>query len=293
MNGQLPPYYALETILSELSEVPELSGFIVVKDNELNAIEKPAETITIIDFYRYSTAILDYVKSSNTDSLALHTEALDSWGTGIICILPTNLHAKSVPSPFCALLSGFPFTKTWNRFVEYYLADPGVEFPREKFPDAKALAEATLRQFSRRNLRAVTRFGVGAIIRPVEATYQDEFYRSLHTVLGYAMNVTSEWSPDGVGRIDFRLSSVRWGIELLREGDRLHDHCQRFTTDGAYGKWIQQGLLEDWLVIDCRTSSPRSYGKRSCYMLPRYVSWNRSCKYRNSRYEALACRFRF
>ncbi|KZN92634.1 hypothetical protein EN45_027940 [Penicillium chrysogenum] len=238
MNGQLPPYYALETILSELSEVPELSGFIVVKDNELNAIEKPAETITIIDFYRYSTAILDYVKSSNTDSLALHTEALDSWGTEIICILLTNLHAK---------------------FVEYYLADPGVEFPREKFPDAKALAEATLRQFSRRNLRAVTRFGVGAIIRPVEATYQDEFYRSLHTVLGYAMNVTSEWSPDGVGRIDFRLSSVRWGIELLREGDRLHDHCQRFTTDGAYGKWIQQGLLEDWLVIDCRTSSPRSY----------------------------------
>ena len=71
LNGELPPYYALETMLSELSDVLELSGFIVVKDNELNAIEKPAKTITIIDFYRYSTAILDYVKSSNTDSLAL------------------------------------------------------------------------------------------------------------------------------------------------------------------------------------------------------------------------------
>jgi hypothetical protein len=71
LNGELPPYYALETILSELSDMPELSGFIVVKDNELNAIEKPAKTITIIDFYRYSTAILDYVKSSNADSLAL------------------------------------------------------------------------------------------------------------------------------------------------------------------------------------------------------------------------------
>jgi hypothetical protein len=38
-----------------------------------NAIEKPAKTITIIDFYRYSTTILDYVKSSNADSLALST----------------------------------------------------------------------------------------------------------------------------------------------------------------------------------------------------------------------------
>ena len=86
------------------------------------------------------------------------------------------------------------------------------------------------------NYRAVTRIGAGTLMRPVEATYQDEFYLSLHNVLGYAMDVTSEWSPDGVGRIDFRLGSVGWGIELLRDGDRLHDHCQRFTTGGAYDK---------------------------------------------------------
>ncbi|CRG90461.1 hypothetical protein PISL3812_07505 [Talaromyces islandicus] len=168
----------------------------------------------------------------------VHTEALDQDAAEIICVLPSNLHAK---------------------FVEYNLADHKVEFPREKYPDTKALAEATLRQFSRRNMRAVTRYGVGAVIRPVEATYQDEFYRSLHTILGYTMDVTSEWSPDGVGRIDFRLGSVGWGIELLREGDRLHEHCQRFTIDGSYGKWIQLGHLKDWLVIDCRTSAPRPY----------------------------------
>lgn len=73
LNRELPLYYALETILLELSDIPELSGFIVIKDNELNAIEKPAKTITIIDFYRYSTIILDYIKSSNIDSLALST----------------------------------------------------------------------------------------------------------------------------------------------------------------------------------------------------------------------------
>ena len=73
LNRELPLYYALETILSELSDILELSGFIVIKDNELNAIEKPTKTITIIDFYRYSTTILDYIKSSNIDSLALST----------------------------------------------------------------------------------------------------------------------------------------------------------------------------------------------------------------------------
>ncbi|CAP98387.1 hypothetical protein PCH_Pc22g10990 [Penicillium rubens Wisconsin 54-1255] len=62
-----------ETILLELSDIPELSGFIVIKDNELNTIKKPIKTITIIDFYRYSTTILDYIKSSNINSLALST----------------------------------------------------------------------------------------------------------------------------------------------------------------------------------------------------------------------------
>ena len=41
----------------------------------------------------------------------LHTEALDRRAIEIICVLPTNLHAKSVPSLFCALLSRFPSLK--------------------------------------------------------------------------------------------------------------------------------------------------------------------------------------
>ena len=48
LNRQLPPYYALETILLELSKVLELSGFIVIKDNELNAIKKPIKIIKAI-----------------------------------------------------------------------------------------------------------------------------------------------------------------------------------------------------------------------------------------------------
>ncbi|KAJ5922443.1 hypothetical protein N7516_010146, partial [Penicillium verrucosum] len=49
----IPPYYALQTMLIELMEVPELNSLIVVKDNELNAIENPVTMITMIGFHRY------------------------------------------------------------------------------------------------------------------------------------------------------------------------------------------------------------------------------------------------
>ncbi|KAJ9489623.1 hypothetical protein VN97_g3650 [Penicillium thymicola] len=49
LKSGIPPYYALQTMLIELMEVPELNSFIVVKDNELNAIENPVTMITMID----------------------------------------------------------------------------------------------------------------------------------------------------------------------------------------------------------------------------------------------------
>lgn len=105
------------------------------------------------------------------------------------------------------------------------------------------------------------------MIRPVESTYQDEFYRVAHEVLGYAMNISSEWSSGGNGRIDFRLAQVGWGIELLREGDRLKDHCERFNPGGRYATWIQDGSIQDWLIIDCRTSTPTPYSEYQKHIL--------------------------
>ena len=45
-----------------------------------------------------------------------------------------------------------------------------------------------------------------------------------HKVLGFSAKVSSEWSSDGIGWIDFRLPDVKWGIELLCEGDHLGEH---------------------------------------------------------------------
>ncbi|KKA16201.1 hypothetical protein T310_10216 [Rasamsonia emersonii CBS 393.64] len=168
----------------------------------------------------------------------LHSEPLDFDAINIVCVFPTRLHAK---------------------YVEHYLTDSSVPFPMNQYPTVEALAEAVLRKFSLRNLSSTTRVGTGAVIRPVEAAYQDEFCRALHAVLGFSTKVSSEWSGDGNGRIDFRLADVGWGIELLREGNRLGAHCQRFVGNGSYMQWIRSGWLRDWLIIDCRTSPPHPY----------------------------------
>ncbi|KAJ5406820.1 hypothetical protein N7465_008104 [Penicillium sp. CMV-2018d] len=63
LKSRLVPYFALQAMLIELSDVPELESFIVLKDNELNAIKDPVETIRVIDFHQYCTAILDHIES--------------------------------------------------------------------------------------------------------------------------------------------------------------------------------------------------------------------------------------
>ncbi|KAF8437406.1 hypothetical protein BGX38DRAFT_1211648, partial [Terfezia claveryi] len=38
-----------------------------------------------------------------------------------------------------------------------------------------------------------------------------------------------------VGYLDFYVNGdLNWGIELLREGDRMKQHAKRFIEDGAY-----------------------------------------------------------
>jgi hypothetical protein len=111
------------------------------------------------------------------------------------------------------------------------------------------LAEATLQNFSCRHLSSTTSLGMGAILRPVEAAYQDEFYCTLCLVLGFSGKVSSKWSGDNSGRINFWLPEVKWGIEILREGDRLGEYCKQFVDNGSYTSWIQNGWITDWLIV--------------------------------------------
>ena len=79
--------------------------------------------------------------------------------------------------------------------------------------------------------------------------------------------MSSEWSRCGDGRIDFRIVDPSWGIEFLRDGDRLSEHCNKFVENGLYHQWISNGLIKDWLILDCRHSHPHKYGKVSIIIL--------------------------
>jgi hypothetical protein len=147
------------------------------------------------------------------------------------------------------------------RWAELYLTRADVPFPFEKYQNIKELALKVLKNFSFRNLNRSPRLSTGAVTRPVEALYQDEFYRSLQTILNFSGKVSTEWSADGRGRVDLRIDEPRWAIELLRDGNKLKEHCDRFVDNGRYKKWIDNHWIEDWLIIDCRTSPPTPYGK--------------------------------
>lgn len=183
-----------------------------------------------------------------------------------------------------------------SRYVErYYTTTAPVLFPSGRFQTIEALAEAALRHFSMAQLSSNAEvLGSGARVRPIEAVYQDEFYRALHKVLRFSTRISSEWTEGSSGRIDFWLPDVKWGIEILRDGDQLGEHCQRFVGNGIYTGWIDSGWLVDWLIIDCRTSKPRKCGMLQFDLLyDVYILKDTLIRDRYSNYQALAsCLFR-
>jgi len=143
------------------------------------------------------------------------------------------------------------------RYAERLLCITAAPFPRGRFSSIKDLCFAAVREFSRVSLSSVERgIGSGAINRPLEAQYQDEFYRACYSELG--IYLTSEWSGSSlVGRIDFHVRDVKWVIECVRDGDEIDEHVGRFQKGGRYYKWIMSGEIKDYIILDFRTSKPR------------------------------------
>lgn len=171
----------------------------------------------------------------------VHSEATDLLADHIVCVLPSKLHEK---------------------FIEYHLGlrNP-LPFPFKEYPSLPVFCEAVLRKFSRTGLllSRTKRLGASAQVRPPEAQFQDEWYRAFNSLLGHGHAISSEWSQSRDGRIDFRIVGPAWGIELLRDGDRLAEHCNRFSATGAYYRWIANNWIKDWIILDCRHSRPRKY----------------------------------
>ncbi|EED23457.1 conserved hypothetical protein [Talaromyces stipitatus ATCC 10500] len=146
-----------------------------------------------------------------------------------------------------------------EKYVEFLIGETQLHFP-EAFPTIQSLCMEILKRFSAKKLRHSVegKLSTASRLRPLEAQYQDEFYRAFNSVVGRGVPISSEWSREGDGRVDFWIPQKRWGIELLREHSNVDEHCNRFKKGGRYYPWIEAGMLKDWILIDCATSLPSS-----------------------------------
>lgn len=86
-----------------------------------------------------------------------------------------------------------------------------------------------------------------------EAQYAYELYRCIYKVTGGKCIVHGEYSYTTKGRIDFFIKKRAWGIEVIKDGDRVDGHIARFEDKGMYGSW---NIVKEYILLDFRTKLP-------------------------------------
>ncbi|OJJ86739.1 uncharacterized protein ASPGLDRAFT_23893 [Aspergillus glaucus CBS 516.65] len=124
-------------------------------------------------------------------------------GSETVCFLPIRLYEK---------------------YIEYFLQSRNPKpFPSSEFPSITALCEAVLRHFSQKSL---LRTHEPSAFSTPEFKFHEEWYRAFNCLVGRGVALSSEWSFAGEGCVDFRIKERGWGIEIVRDGDRLDEHCE-------------------------------------------------------------------
>ncbi|CAG8774817.1 9208_t:CDS:2, partial [Cetraspora pellucida] len=82
-------------------------------------------------------------------------------------------------------------------------------------------------------------------------SWQMEWYRTATTVVPEGTSISADVGAvfGSAGFLNFYVNGeLCWGIELIREGDRLKKHAERFEQGGEYANIP----LKDWAIIDFR-----------------------------------------
>ena len=165
------------------------------------------------------------------------------------CIKAGWLHASSGAD--CEM-TYYVFASTWHkRYVECLLYGNTEGHINEN--SLINFMTNVIFKFSPLNL---TKRAIGKASQSIpEAQFQEEFYRAalVHTHGGV---LSFPEFGNKFGWIGFFIPSKKWGIELLRNGDRINAHAKRFT-EGEYRRWILNGVLSNYVIIDFRTNVPR------------------------------------
>ena len=87
-----------------------------------------------------------------------------------------------------------------------------------------------------------------------ERQYQNEFYKAACTITPKDVVLSPDVGPlyGARGFLDFLLSPLGWGFELLRDGSNLEEHVERFGIGGAYDKLVQDKVVVQYVILDFR-----------------------------------------
>lgn len=197
-----------------------------------------------------------YVTSLDGCIESKHSERMVTTRT-FMCFLQDCMKSMYLLSFYSRYHSGIILTIF--RWIEHYIGKRAKSLP-PKFQNLRDLTLTILSKFSSSNLRHSAQgktMSSGAQPKPVEAQYQDEFYRCFSKTAGRGVPVCTEWSRTADGRVDFWIPGRKWAVEFVQEHDRINDHITRFHKDGRYYPWQEEGMIQDWIIVNCTTSPPK------------------------------------
>jgi len=173
------------------------------------------------------------------------------------------LHAEKSPKAPNGITYTFA-SELHSLSVEWRLWDTPGTIPSIQLNSILQFALKVIARFSPRSLSAERRIGPGCIQKPPEAQYQEEFYRSCHAFSDGSLRTLPEYGT-AEGRVDFYVPSKKWGVELLRDGNRLEQHSSRFSESGAYERTLP---LSDYILLDFRKTRPKRQHLGMCIIYP-------------------------
>ncbi|PYH84181.1 hypothetical protein BO82DRAFT_304933 [Aspergillus uvarum CBS 121591] len=183
----------------------------------------------------------------NRENAAMGRCYLNGWiHKTLVCDTPNSVGKEYVVLP----------SRLHEKWVERHIGNEKALLGA-RFGTLQSLCIAALSRFSVMSLRHCSegkKLSSGTGCRPVEAQYQDEFYKAFGSIAGRAVPIPSEWSRTKDGRVDFYIPEKKWAIEFLRDHRDIDKHVSRFHKGGAYYDWLQEGRIQEWIVINCATT---------------------------------------
>ncbi|KAL4965650.1 uncharacterized protein BDV14DRAFT_172481 [Aspergillus stella-maris] len=153
----------------------------------------------------------------------------------------------------------------YYKWIKYYITKSAKSIPSE-FQNLQDLTLAILQEFSSPNLRHSAHgktMSSGAQPKPIEAQYQDEFYWCFNKTAGRGVPVCTKWSRTADGRVDLWIPGQKWAVEFVREQDQIKEHILWFKKNGQYCLWREDSMIQDWIIVNCTTTSPPTLGKHT------------------------------